>query len=219
MKVSIMPEYDSTDVLVVYEGKFANKDVFPNQVTFTLPKGVTKLTDICSLSPGGQHFCQLYEITDRGEYNETTVKLPYSDFFIDFQYSPFKAKSGRLERNFEYAVKSLYPIDTLEVSIQEPLRSQDFKLSPEPMNKTEKKGFVYYNYTLKDIKEGQDAKFKIKYLKDDVKPSIDIKFSVMSKQGLIEKNRGLWLLGIGIAVLVIFFIIRMKSHHRHRGNF
>ena len=89
MKVSIMPEYESSDVLVVYEGKFADKDAFPNQVLFTLPKGVTKLTDVCSLSPGGQHFCQLYNIIDRGEYNETSVKLPYSDFFIDFKYSPF----------------------------------------------------------------------------------------------------------------------------------
>ncbi|MBI3599940.1 MAG: hypothetical protein HY097_04785, partial [Nitrospinae bacterium] len=141
MKVSILPEYDSQDVLVVYEGKFSDKNAFPNQVTFTLPKGVTKLTDVCSLSPGGQHFCQLYDITDKGEYNETAVKLPYSDFFIDFQYSPFKVKSGKAERDFEYAVKSLYPIDTLEVSIQEPLRAEDFKISPNPMSNTEKKGF------------------------------------------------------------------------------
>ncbi len=217
MKVSIMPEYDSPDVLVVYEGKFSDKDAFPNQATFTLPKGVTRLTDVCSLSPGGQHFCQLYDITDKGEYNETTVKLPYSDFFIDFQYSPFKVKSGRVERDFEYAVKSLYPIDALEVSIQEPLRAEDFKISPVPTGNTEKKGFKYHNYTYKDIKQGQDVKFKINYMKDDVKPSVDIKFSVMSKQGLIEKNKGIWLLAAGIAVLIVFLIIRMRRSH-HKGT-
>src|SRR3989338_6031764 len=139
MKVSIMPEYESSDVLVVYEGKFADKDAFPNQVTFTLPKGVTKLTDVCSLSPGGQHFCQLYNIVNKGEYNETSVKLPYADFFIDFKYSPFNIKSGRFIRDFEYDIKMIYSIDTLEVSIQEPLRSTEFKLSPEPMSKINKK--------------------------------------------------------------------------------
>ena len=208
MKVSIMPEYESSDVLVIYEGKFADKDAFPNQVTFTLPKGVTKLTDVCSLSPGGQHFCQLYNITDKGEYNETSVKLPYADFFIDFKYSPFNIKSGRFLRDFEYDIKMIYPIDTLEVSIQEPLRSTEFKLSPEPMSKVNKKDLNYYNYTFKDIKGGQDVRFKIKYAKDDTMPSVDIKFSAMSKQDLIEKRKGIWLLGIGIVIIIAFVVIR-----------
>ena len=208
MKVSIMPEYESSDVLVVYEGKFADKDAFPNQVTFTLPKGVTKLTDVCSLSPGGQHFCQLYNIVNKGEYNETSVKLPYADFFIDFKYSPFNIKSGRFIRDFEYDIKMIYPIDTLEVSIQEPLRSTEFKLSPEPMSKINKKDLNYYNYTFKDIKEGQDVRFKIKYAKDDIMPSVDIKFSAMSKQDLIERRKGIWLLGIGIVIIIAFVVIR-----------
>src|SRR3990167_8585642 len=193
MKVSIMPEYESPDVLVVYEGKFADKDAFPNQVNFTLPKGVTKLTDVCSLSPGGQHFCQLYNIIDKGEYNETSVKLPYSDFFIDFKYSPFKVKSGKFVRDFEYIIKSIYPVDILEVSIQEPLRKKDLN---------------YYNYTLKDVKQGQDIKFKIKYIKEDNRPSVDIKFSAMSKQELIERKGGLWLLGAGISAIIAFIVIR-----------
>ncbi|MEK7846991.1 MAG: hypothetical protein AAB257_08525 [Nitrospinota bacterium] len=208
MKVSVMPEYESQDVLVVYEGKFADKDAFPNQVLFTLPKGVTKLTDVCSLSPGGQHFCQLYNIIDKGEYNETSVKLPYSDFFIDFKYSPFEIKSGKFVRDFEYIIKSIYPIDILEVSIQEPLRTKDFELLPKPLNKVSKKDLNYYNYTLKDVKQGQDIKFKIKYIKEDNRPSVDIKFSAMSKQELIERKRGLWLLGAGIAAIITFVVIR-----------
>jgi hypothetical protein len=208
MKVSILPEYDSPDVLVIYEGKFADRDAFPNKVTFTLPKYVTKLTDVCSLSPGGQHFCQLYDIFDKGEYNETSVKLPYSDFFIDFKYSPFKVKHGRLERNFEYILKSVYPIDLLEVSIQEPMRVESFTLSPEPINKTIKKGFNYYNYKFNDIKQAQDVRFRIKYIKNDIKPSVDIKYSVMAKQGLIEKWKGIWLLGSGITIIITFLIIR-----------
>src|SRR3990170_7655084 len=208
MKVSIMPEYESPDVLVVYEGKFADKDAFPNQVNFTLPKGVTKLTDVCSLSPGGQHFCQLYNIIDKGEYNETSVKLPYSDFFIDFKYSPFKVKSGKFVRDFEYIIKSIYPVDILEVSIQEPLRTKDFELFPKPLNKVSKKDLNYYNYTLKDVKQGQDIKFKIKYIKEDNRSSVNIKFSAMSKQELIERKGGLWLLGAGISAIIAFIVIR-----------
>lgn len=208
MKVSIMPEYDSPDVLVVYEGKFTDKDAFPNQVIFTLPKGVTKLTDVCSLSPAGQHFCQLYDIVDKGEYNETSVKLPYSDFFIDFKYSPFKVKSGRLTRDFEYIVKVIYPIDMLEITIQEPLRTENFEILPKTLNTTNKKGFKYHNYKLDNIKSGDDIRFRIKYIKDNIKPSVDIKFSTMSEQGLIKKGNGILLLSAGIIILITVIVIR-----------
>lgn len=208
MKVSIMPEYDSPDVLVVYEGKFTDKDAFPNQVIFTLPKGVTKLTDVCSLSPAGQHFCQLYDIVDKGEYNETSVKLPYSDFFMDFKYSPFKVKSGRLTRDFEYIVKVIYPIDMLEITIQEPLRTENFEILPKTLNTTNKKGFKYHNYKLDNIKSGDDIRFRIKYIKDNIKPSVDIKFSTMSEQGLIKKGNGILLLSAGIIILIAVIVIR-----------
>lgn len=129
MKVSIMPEYDSPGVLVVQEGKFLNRDAFPMHVEFTIPEGVKKLTDVCSLSPGGQHFCQLYDIEKRGTRNVVRVGLPYSDFFIDYKYSPFKV-SENSAREFTYTVHSPYKVKTMEVHIQKPLRSERFSITP-----------------------------------------------------------------------------------------
>ena len=103
MKMTIMPEYDSPAVLVVQEGKFADRNAFPADARFTLPKEVTKLTDVCSLSPGGHHFCQIFKLHYEKDYSYIDIKLPYSDFFIDYQYAPFTVKPSS-QRDFTYNV-------------------------------------------------------------------------------------------------------------------
>ena len=122
MKITIMPEYDKPSILVIQEGKFADRTAFPRKVKFILPRQVTKLTDACSLSPGGQHFCQLFDIEKGEENNLVNIKLPFSDFFIDYQYAPFTIKKNS-QRKFDYFVHASYDIKTLEVHVQKPYRS------------------------------------------------------------------------------------------------
>ncbi|VAX21388.1 hypothetical protein MNBD_NITROSPINAE01-1501, partial [hydrothermal vent metagenome] len=107
MKLTLMPEYDGAGLIVIKEGKFADKSKFPREVTFNIPKGVKKITDVCSLSPGGQHFCQLFDITEGQGTNILNAKLPYSDFFIDFKYSPFEIEENST-RTFTYDLSSQY---------------------------------------------------------------------------------------------------------------
>ena len=139
MKVTLMPEYDSRQVLVIMEGKFADKDMFPAEARFGLPMEVTKLTDVCSLSPGGHHFCQLFNIKTEGGEKMVDVKLPYSDFFIDFQYAPFSPIRGAV-RKFVHKIPALYAVNTLEVHVQKPARAGRFEITPAGKGHMKKKG-------------------------------------------------------------------------------
>lgn len=212
MKVTIMPEYDSPAVLVIQEGKFANKNLFPQKVKFLLPKGVTKLTDVCSLSPGGQHFCQLFDIVKGEKENYVNVKLPYPDFFIDFQYSPFKVKENS-ERSFTYRIETTHDTHILEVHIQKPFRSEQFQINP-PGKEYEKDNFKFYKYKFKNVKAGEERSFSISYFKSDVLPSVDIQFSVMSSPGFFKGFTGELILGLGIVVLGALWVYRKKK----KGN-
>lgn len=208
MKVSIWPEYDTQGILVTYEGKFFDRDRFPAKAAFILPKGVKELTDACSLSPKGQHFCQLYDVSQKGYHSEVVLKLPYPDFFIDFQYNPL----GRREkREFDYTVHSPYPIGTLEVNIQQPLRSSDFSVSPVSSRESQDKGFKYVHYTYEDVPEGKEIGFRVSYRKEDSRPSVDIKFSPMSEPATLSSNRGLVILAAGgLLLLIMLGYYRMK---------
>ena len=203
MKVSVWPEYDTQGVLVVYEGRFADKDAFPAQITFIFPKGVTKLTDACSLSPKGQHFCQLYDIEKKGNYNQAAMNLPYGDFFIDFQYSPFK---GGKDKSFEYIIQSKYDIMNLEVNIQQPLRSNNFSIVPASSKQTRDNEFNQYHYSMKDIPANQEVRFKINYIKEDNNPSVDIKFGGMARQDTTARD--IAILAVGAAIIIGFGVYR-----------
>lgn len=211
MKVSIMPEYDSTSVLVINEGKFLNREAFPREVLFLIPLGVTKLQDVCSLSPGGQHFCQLFDITPGVGKNLLKVKLPYSDFFIDFQYAPFKAKPNS-ERNFTYTVEADYDIKNLAVVIQRPYRAERFAIDPAGGKEFEKEGYQNYRHEFKDVKKGERRTFRISYFKADDKPSVDAKYTAMSDNRIFRGYTAPIILGAGVAgVAALLFLRRRKS--------
>lgn len=210
MKLTLMPEYDGAGLIVIKEGKFADKSKFPREVTFNIPKGVKKITDVCSLSPGGQHFCQLFDITEGQGTNILNAKLPYSDFFIDFKYSPFEIEENST-RTFTYDLSSQYDIKTLEVNIQKPARAEKFKLTPTTANTYEKTGYEYYKYVLKNVKAGETKSFTVSYYKADTAPSVSVKFKAMGDNRIFSGNIAEILLGAGVLALAFVIVWRRRK--------
>ncbi len=210
MKVTLMPEYDAPAIIVIKEGKFADRTAFPTEVNFTLPKGVTKLTDVCSLSPGGHHFCQLFDIKQGDDRNYLDVKLPFSDFFIDYQYTPFQVKENSM-REFSFDVDTSYDINTLEIHVQRPLRADKFTITPAPMETYEKDGFKYLKYTYRKVKSGDLRQVTVSYFKKGAAPSVEKKFSAMKSPGMFEGSTGEILLVVGMVALGLAFYARRRK--------
>ena len=184
MKVAIMPEYDDPSILAIYDGKFEDVSSYPIKTSFLIPKG-SVISDACSLSHEGQHFCQLYKTANRGEHDEVSLLLPYPNFYLSFHTPRFNVKGERKE--FNYLIKANHHIKTIEVDIQQPLRSTAFNISPPagaavPENVgtiSAIKGFNHFIYKLEGVSKGQESAFKIGYIKSDPKPSVDIKYTSM----------------------------------------
>lgn len=210
MKVTVMPEYESQGVLVTQEGKFIDRTVFPSYVKFNLPKEVEALTDACSLSPKGQHFCQIYDIESDGGKKWVNIGLPFPDFFIDYKYAPFKVKENS-KREFTYNINSNYNISTLEVHIQKPYRVEDFSVTPASSEVYEKRDFEYTKYVFKNVKAGEIKNFTIAYFKSDSQPSVDIKYRGRMQEGVFEKNSGELFLGAGILLLGVIVYLRGRK--------
>ncbi len=87
------------------------------------------------------------------------------------------------QRRHEYVIKINHPVGSMEVDIQQPLRSTNFAVSPPDGEESEnsvKKGFNHLNYILEDIAKGEDRVFKISYAKDTKEPSVDVKYASMT---------------------------------------
>jgi hypothetical protein len=184
MRVSIWPEYDDPSLLAIYDGRFEDVSSYPIKTSFFVPKG-SVISDACSLSHEGQHFCQLYKTTNRGEYDEVSLILPYPNFYLSFHTPRFDTQSQK--RAFNYQIKSNHPIKTMEIDIQQPLRSTEFRISPaegaarsqEDESISLVKGFKHVAYTMHDIAASQESLFRLNYIKKDPKPSVDIKYASM----------------------------------------
>src|SRR3989338_1993038 len=184
MKVAIMPEYDDPSVLAIYDGKFEDVPSYPIKTSFLIPKG-SVISDACSLSHEGQHFCQLYRTVNRGAHDEVSLLLPYPNFYLSFHTPQLDVKKGKKE--LAYPIKANHLIKTLEVDIQQPLRSTAFNIFPPAgAVAAEKggtisviKGFNHYTYKLEGISKGHENAFQISYIKSDPKPSVDIKYTSM----------------------------------------
>lgn len=184
MKVAIMPEYDDPSVLTIYDGKFEEVSSYPIKTSFLIPKG-SVISDACSLSHEGQHFCQLYRTVNRGAHDEVSLLLPYPNFYLSFHTPRLDIEKEKKELN--YLIKANHPVKTLEVDIQQPLRSTEFKVSPPgsavQMEQGDAisviKGFNHFAYKLEGVAKGQENAFKIAYLKSDPNPSVDIKYTAM----------------------------------------
>jgi len=229
MKVAIMPEYDEPSVLAIYDGKFDEASSYPIKTSFLIPKG-SVISDACSLSHEGQHFCQLYRTVNRGAHDEVSLLLPYPNFYLSFHTPTLDVKKEKKE--LVYLFKANHLIKTLEVDIQQPLRSTAFNIIP-PGGATvaEKsgtisviKGFNHFTYKLAGVPKDQENAFQISYTKSDPKPSVDIKYTSMqtppTRTTPYEAQRnikaaiyvvfGAGVLGV-LAVAVWFFRSRKKK--------
>lgn len=186
MKVSIMPEYDDPSVLAIYDGRFEEVSSYPIKTSFFIPKG-SVISDACSLSHEGQHFCQLYKTINRGDYDEVSLLLPYPNFYLSFHTPQLDVKVEKKE--VDYQIKANHVIKTMEIDIQQPLRSTAFNISPpENASVSQKdgsisviKGFSHSIYKLENIAVNQETTFRINYIKSDPNPSVDIKYTSMKE--------------------------------------
>lgn len=176
MRVAIWPEHDDPGVLVIYDGKFIDEGGFPREETFYLPKG-SVISDACSLSPKGQHFCQLYKQKNVGELDEIRLKLPYPNFYLSFRIAPFRGTDPL--RELEYKINTNHTVKKLIVDIEEPLRSEGFSVIPGASEIKEDDGLKHYLLSFEAPDKGV-IPIKISYKKSDNRPSVDIKYSPMA---------------------------------------
>jgi hypothetical protein len=233
MRVAIWPEYDDRSMLVIYDGKLETGSSFPLETSFLIPRGAL-INDACSLSYDGQHFCQLYKTTNKGEYDEVRLTLPYPNFYLSFHTQAIDVEAEK--RTLEYRIKASHPISTMEVDIQQPLRSTAFDITPPtaaastraPGSVSIVKGFNHFAYKLDDIPAGEQNVFAMKYVKRDPNPSVDIKYASMDGPRVwgspYETQRhartfvyalfGSGLLGVAA---VLIWLIRVRKT-KQRGN-
>jgi len=170
LRLSIWPEYDDSRVLIMWRGEMAPRQAFPTHITLPLPKGA-EIVGAGMISEQNELLHHPYEVLPGDTQDSLQLNLPVPRFFLEFYYGPFTASGA--EKRFTYTMPTPYPIEVLEVDIQQPLKATNFTLDPAPMERlTDNQGFTYHQFAYRDIGADQPQTFTISYTKTVPTPSV-----------------------------------------------
>jgi len=169
LSVSVWPEYDDPRVLVQYEGDFEGLSL-PQEVSFLVPQGAA-IGSACGVSPNGQHTSETWKSKDvEGGFTQITYKLTQPKFHVEYYYQPL---AGSPNKSMAYSYKTLYPVDTLNLEVQQPLKAAEFAVTPATSEvSNDKDGFKYYHYRFDKVPTGGTSSFQVSYTKPDDNPSV-----------------------------------------------
>ncbi|MBI4594852.1 MAG: zinc ribbon domain-containing protein [Candidatus Tectomicrobia bacterium] len=180
--LQVWPEYDDPRVLVMVAGEFRDKVNYPRKFLFQAPKEAD-INSTCSLTADGTHLSQLYSVNKLEDSREISFNMPEPRFHYEYYYNPFNPLSESGQKTFDLSFKLPYPVDKLEVEIQQPLKATNFSLTPVSQTSgPDQGGFNAYRYVYNKLEAGQIVPFKVSYTKTDSAPSVK-KTSNQSQMG------------------------------------
>jgi hypothetical protein len=141
----LWPEYDDPGVLVIFAGSFADTAAFPQKVAFPVTTGARNIQATVNDAAEGL-LTQQWQM----EGNKVTYTLPQPGFHLEYYVD--RPPSGNL-REIVHTFEAPYPIESLEIAVQQPARATDFSVTPQPSSViTGSDGLTYHiiRYTKTD---------------------------------------------------------------------
>ncbi|MFZ5827817.1 MAG: hypothetical protein ACOY94_26225 [Bacillota bacterium] len=209
MTIDLRPEYDTSDVLIIYDFSLTNtgKTPYTAEVSFHVPKGATNQVHICEQVGTDKHaLCRPYKTEETGDSTLMTWKPskpiePGQSYpiYVEYYYNPIQ---GAAEKRIDFLYHPSYTVENLRMSVTQPLRSSDWTLHPAPASTGGAgDGMTRYYYSWKNVDEGKPVSLAITYTKADNKPSVAKKATDLSvASGLSTEAK----VAIGVVIAALF---------------
>ena len=168
MSVSVMPEYDQPRVLVSFQGRLEGATM-PQRLSVRLPADA-EIGHACTLEPpDDSHICQQFTTHVEGDSLVLNYETPFPNFYVEYRYGSVQGPGNRA---FDFAFWPPFPVDSLELWVQEPAGATDFALAPSSTKTVEGNGSRQYGYTFEDVSTDQPVNLQLTYARATVEPSV-----------------------------------------------
>ena len=164
--VSLWPEYDRPEVLVIYRGVFAEDTPLPIPVEISIPARVGQPTAVAYVDESGQRLNQEYTTRVSGDSLVVMFELNTVGFQLEYYDALPPDAEGR--REYTYAYTADYPVTDLNLDFQVPPTAQGFVLDPPADSAiTEADGLVYNLVNVGALAKGEERSWTFAYQKDN----------------------------------------------------
>lgn len=177
LEIHVMPEYDTSEILILNRITYTNtsdKD-FSGEIRFSVPKQTRNNIVVDTIN--GQDNRAIVGVEDKGEYAEFVWKptqpiKPNTTYPVHLEYY-YSSLPGTGDKKFNFTFVPGYPIQTTNVYLYQPLKSDKFVVQPfAKLLGTDNLGFNVYGVDYNQLKVGENISLDVAYVKNDPSPSV-----------------------------------------------
>ena len=206
MKISLMPEYDNPQVLVIYRGRVSPDVDLPVLMKFNILPGVDP--HIASVTPTGAHIHDPFEVKRANGDSYAEFVLQERAFQLEYYFNAFAPDVK--QKSFCYSYKSHYRIVSFSYEVQQPLGSSNFITSPTSFRtEADDKGIVHHQVSAGSVAAGETKRVSVSYFKPDNETSL---------QKSERKDEGIGVYGI-ISIIVLIVLVGLLIYTYKGKNF
>lgn len=209
LKISLWPEYDHPDMLVIYTFTLSENTQLPANLTLRIPAAAGEPHAVAVGPALGQVGDTPYSRQDLGEWADISFIATMPAVQFEY-YDPALLKEGEF-RNYVYNWPGDYAVDSMTIEVQTPMNASNMRLTPNLGDGVlGSEGLVYFISQLGSLNAGQTFQISLDYQKDN-----DIltaqRLSVQPSQPISQATSGRlslggplpWMLGLlGLALII-----------------
>lgn len=210
LEIDLWPEYDRPAVLVIYRVQLPASTSLPAELTLRIPASVGEPHAVAAKEPDGSLVNLAFERVVNGEWAEISLIATMPELQLEY-YDPGIIRDGA-SRNFQFRWPGDYPVDSLQILVQQPLDATNMSTSPALGTQvTGGDGLVYHSADIGELKAGQQFDFSLAYDKAtdnlstanlQVQPSAPLAESTTGWRSSLTAALPWGLLVIGVVLLV-----------------
>lgn len=239
--IQVMPEYakhpkdkdkDHAPLLIGYHGTLMNTSDAPQkgQIEIPLPMNDEKFR-IGFVADYSRDLSELNEIEYKIDKKTNTIAWettediqPKESYKFVVEYYTDQLKSKKDSKTLSYQFKSFADIGLVSVIFLEPLKSTNFKLTPEADSHQENGyGMNMFMYQYQGLKPNEVKEYKLKYDRSEVRTTMELMEEMAGNaapgKGAVKKNETLsiWVIiaAVGgfsvLAAIVLVFLLKRKK--------
>jgi hypothetical protein len=165
LEVNIWPEYDRPGVLVIYRLQLSADTNLPVKFSLRIPREAGTPYKVAMKDLDGSIYNLEYTMIPEGVWNRVEFTTLSLDVQIEY-YDP-RLIISEDQHTYEFSWVGDYPIETLQISVQQPRGSNDLTIlpyfGPGALNPVDR--LVYYTTVIGKVETGITFNLSVKYSK------------------------------------------------------
>jgi len=162
--VSIYPEYDRPEVLVIFQATLPANAPLPEQMSLRIPSDALDF----QLAYPGSNGLYMLPYTTVAEGNWLRINFRPATNEIHWEYYDVHLFKIMQQRNFEFTWPGDYPVKSLSFEVIKPVNASQVKISPNLGSERQgDNGLIYYSAMIGSLEAGSTFLLNLSYQKPD----------------------------------------------------